>query len=212
MPKNVEIIFAGPNNGEYFDLISKISMKSYELPLNKIRISNIIQLYKIIVREKIDIAHSNGKGAGFQTRILSLLFQNTQFVHVHHGIHFIGRSVKNMVSILLEKCFSRLTTQVFVSNSELKKGLKHKISGINYAVINNCIHKINDQKGALSENDLPSDYILCVSRFDPIKNIELLVYAFSKICIKFSNLKLLIIGDAVNKYEVEYYKKIMDQE
>ena len=108
---------------------------------------SLFDLYKLIVfvkKNKIEIIHSHGKGAGILGRIIKV-FLRKPHIYTFHGIHTRCLSkFGKFIYILYENFTGWIDDEkIFVSSSEKEQALKLKISfGKNFSIINNATKKM----------------------------------------------------------------------
>lgn len=216
---NYEIYFAAPVEKPYgVKWLEKFgNEKLLELPHRSFSVKHFIRLIFFIKRNKIDIIHAHGKGAGIYARLAKIFTLRTYLVYTLHGLH-IANYTKSMkyIYIHLERVLGKLTNLfINVSNGEKQVCLDNKLFNASKSiVIYNAIEHDENNYPAKDELrrklNLPIDrfLILAVIRFNPQKNIR----AMLEIAQKFSDDKkfmFIIIGDGEEKSEIE--NRIIDE-
>ncbi len=211
--KNYEIYCAAPVEKPYgAQWLEKLgNEKLLELPHRSFSVKHLIRLIFFIKRNKIDIIHAHGKGAGIYARLAKVFTPKTYLVYTLHGLHIANytKSMKN-IYIFLERVLGKLTNIfINVSNGEKQVCLDNKLFNVSKSiVIYNAIE--NDEKNYPAKDELrrklnlPIDrfLILSVIRFNPQKNIT----AMLEIAQKLSNDKnymFILIGDGEEKSSIE---------
>jgi hypothetical protein len=125
----INIYTACPEDYPYWNLYSKVLGSDHliKIPHRKFRIGALLDLLHCLKKNKINIIHSHGKGAGIYSRFLSLL-TGISCIHTFHGIHIghYGRFKRNLY-LLIEKILSRFTKQyISVSKSEKQSVIESK--------------------------------------------------------------------------------------
>jgi glycosyltransferase involved in cell wall biosynthesis len=136
------------------------------------------RLVRLCSRERIDIVHSHGKGAGLYSRLLKLLRPSLRVVHTFHGVH-IGQypAPVRMLYLFVERWLSRRTDAfINVSNGERAECLRLRISmAAKSEVIPNGIPPLarsaNNAYTHLEADGRP--LILTLARFEYQKNMGL---------------------------------------
>ena len=109
---NYEIYFAAPVEKPYgVKWLEKFgNEKLLELPHRSFSIKHFIRLIFFIKRNKIDIIHAHGKGAGIYARLAKIFTLRTYLVYTLHGLH-IANYTKSMkyIYIHLERVLGKLT-------------------------------------------------------------------------------------------------------
>jgi glycosyltransferase involved in cell wall biosynthesis len=201
----VNLYIASPKDhpywGKYRDLVGLQNLVF--IPHRKFDISTLLSLSKFVVKNKINIIHSHGKGAGIYGRILALITR-TPCVHSFHGIH-IGEYnyFQEKIYLTLEKFLSVLTSQVIAtSKSEfdiflnLKICKKNKISTIYNGV------QIEDKAIIRSESlNAVCNQVFSMVRYTYQKNVEMQIEIAK--CLKDNNpdfrFDFLILGTGETK-------------
>ncbi|MGL4730046.1 MAG: glycosyltransferase [Clostridium sp.] len=119
----------------------------------------------------------------------------------------LNESYKKKVIDVLEKS----TSVVFVSNKLKNEALKHTNKLVDFHVIANGINKedIKQEKSKIVKKELNGDeYILIVGNLIKTKGIDYAIKAFANIENKYPNLKMIIIGDGLEK---ENLKKLCQE-
>jgi len=216
---NFDIYCAAPVENPYgqkwFERLGNTNF--LELPHRSFSVKHLIRLIFFIKRNKIDIIHAHGKGAGIYARLAKIFTRKTYLVYTLHGLH-IANYTKSMkyIYIYFERVLGKLTNLfINVSNGEKQVCLDNKLFNASKSmVIYNAIEQDENNYPAKDELrrklNLPIDrfLILAVIRFNPQKNIR----AMLEIAQKFSNDKkfmFIIIGDGEEKSEIE--NRIIDE-
>ena len=188
--------------------------KFLELPHRSFSVKYLIRLIFFIKRNKIDIIHAHGKGAGIYARLAKIFIPKTYLVYTLHGLH-IANYTKSMkyFYIFLERVLGKLTNLIInVSIGEKQVCLDNKLFNASKStVIYNAIE--NDENNYPAKDELrrklnlPIDrfLILSVIRFNPQKNIMAMLEIAQKVSAD-KNFIFIILGDGEEKSIVE--KKI----
>ena len=186
------------------------------IPFRKFHLSDLLKLKKIIKKEKINIVHSHGKGAGLYSRLLKILRGNTiKIVHTFHGLH-VGEYdiLKKSIYLFYEKLFSLLTDRfIHVSESEKKQFSGFGVGFNNKAtVIINGTPVIEEQDLCNNKSMILKKYpqlkkrkvVVSITRFDHPKNMWLAL----EIASLLPEYTFLWIGDGPDKKTLE--KKVQN--
>lgn len=200
---------ACPENGPYYDRLKLLSNdRILSIPSRKLRIGAIINLYKYIRRNKIDIIHGHGKGAGLYCRIISI-FYNIYAIHTPHGINQEKVSLSGKIYLSIEKKLSHLINSViYVSQTEsdYAKSIGMWI-GVKSKIIFNGTRVFSDEERCTLRakraelNWASHKVVITASRFDFQKN----TIEFCEIAAKFPKMIFAIIGDGAEKTKCEDY-------
>ncbi len=191
--------------------------KFFKLPYRSFSVKHLVRLICFIKRNKIDIIHAHGKGAGIYARLAKIFSPKTYLVYTIHGLH-IANYTKSMkyFYIFLEKVLGKLTNLfINVSNGEKQQCIDNKLfDEAKSIVIYNAIE--NDENNYPAKDELrrklnlPIDrfLILSVIRFNPQKNITAMLDIARKLS-EDKNFIFLLIGDGEEKSSTE--KKISER-
>jgi len=201
--KNVEKYIGIPTNGEYFKDLSESSDSVLSIPFRKFSINSFFEILALCRKEKIDIIHSHGRGAGFYSRLLKLF--GFKIIHTFHGVH-IEKSLAGRIKLVLDKLLVPLTDKfICVSVSEKLNAIKHKVTSIKKTEV---IHN-----GVIIPKDLvplnnSTVTIGTLSRLNFQKGLDLLIETISKLEAKNNiDFKILIGGSGELEKELKEKNK-----
>lgn len=177
LPSDFSVFIASPKEEPYYSKFSEVIGENnlINIPHRKFQGKAVIRLIYFCVKNKIDLIHSHGKGAGIYSRIISAL-TNRKCIHTFHGIHIPREStLSKLIYFLIERILSIFTNRaIAVSNGERETV--------------EALRLVPQSKLCVIENgvDFPeqinSDYnyhkpfrIVSVTRFDYSKNTELVI-------------------------------------
>ena len=199
-----DIYVAAPNDDPYFNLfIQELGKnKIIEIPHRKFSPKSLIYLRTFVKKNKIDLIHSHGKGAGIYSRPLSVITK-TKVIHTFHGLH-IGEYnfLQRKLYLLIEKILSFFTKNIIAcSDTETESINATKIAARS---------KIKTIYNGVAESKLRASFsetiiISTITRFDYPKNPnltgsiceELIKVAANK------NIKFIVIGEGEGRKEFE---------
>jgi glycosyltransferase involved in cell wall biosynthesis len=147
-----EFYFAMPETKDYVKLNKKNYIKISE---RKIKINDLIKIRNFIKRNKIDIVHSHGKGAGAIARLLRI-FDKFTCIHTFHGIHLQCHGFhKRFLYIIYENILGRLDDfKIFVSAGEREYARKNYIFfGKKNCVIYNSVEDRIKKNNYINSNE-----------------------------------------------------------
>lgn len=229
-----EIITAsGPFDQENINAYGEWKYKHYEIALTrKITplqdIKAVIQLYKIIKRENINIVHTHTPKAGL-VGMLAAFFARTKIrLHTVAGLQFTETSgLRKKILIASEKLTYKLAHQVmpnskgvfnYIVENNLCKPAKLKMLA-NGATIGINLNKYKRtaeiereaEKIKITAHISSADFICCfIGRLTKQKGIEELITAFKQILPVYPNVKLILLGryeqhlDPINEEYINY--------
>ena len=199
--RSIEPYIACPDDYPYWNRYKELlgTKKLTVIPHRKFRISCLLNLKKIVKKNKIHIIHSHGKGAGLYARLLALI-TNIPCVHTFHGIHIQEYSLIIRKSYLsIERLMSRLTKQLIsVSDSEAKLINDLNIcSAKKLNIIPNGVIIQNTYNTGPGNFDNQKHSIVHITRFDYPKNFDLIFDIFESLKNKevFKNIIFVVLGD-----------------
>jgi glycosyltransferase involved in cell wall biosynthesis len=194
---DLECYVACPDDFPYFERFVDIVGPAgfLQIPHRKFSFLALFNLILFIKRNRIDIIHSHGKGAGIYSRVLKF-FSNIKVVHTFHGFH-IGEY--GTLKLGIYKAYEKVSTLlsdalIFVSKGEFDAVNK----AINVKPMSKC-HVVYN--GVCSSSNLHSydfacrDSIVAVSRFDYQKNTIEFIEALKILSVGDSMPKVIILGD-----------------
>ncbi len=196
---NVSVIVF--NEGELREKLIKQGVYTELINENECNIfSLIIDIYSILKKRKIQLIHTHGIKenlvAGFAGK-----FANIRLIRTHHGKGMLGISSKY---VFLERMNAVFLTHRLISVSDdlkeflLSKGLPvQKITTIKNGI--KCLKNNNREFMSTLRWELgieSGDFIFgTVGRVSSVKNQKFLINSLPEIISKFSNVKIIIVGD-----------------
>ncbi len=214
-----EIYCAAPVEEPYgVKWLNELGREKYlVLPYRSFSTRYWIRLIFFIKKNKIDIIHAHGKGAGIYARLAKLFTPRVCLIYTFHGLHISHYSkVAKYLYILLERILGKFTNQfINVSNGEKQVCLENKLfSESKSTVIYNAIEKNTEIKLTKEELrrklNLPENKFIVISvvRFNLQKNIEGIL-EIAKIIASNQNILFFITGDGEEKDMIE--KRIKEE-
>lgn len=210
LSNGIDIYMAYPQEGKPYGVKWKKEerIKGYcEIPYRKFSIHDFLRLRNFIKRNRIDVIHSHGNGAGIYSRLLKLTCPYIKVVHTFHGISDVYSSkIKLYISYFIGRILSPLAdTYIAVSNGEKKMAIeRHFSKDRNTKVIYNGIAERDCEK---SKRQTGTIEIVTLSRFDYQKNMQ----AMFRIAERVKNLPVHFtwVGDGEEREELE--KKVQEE-
>ncbi len=223
-PKHIDLIFQNlfyryhisiaapieePYGTKWFKQMGKANY--IELPHRKFSIIKFFKLRTFVKKNKIQIIHAHGKGAGIYARLLKLLFiPNVKVIFTLHGFHIDAYNLlQKKAYLLLEKSLSILTDLfINVSQGELNICLENNIYKKSKAkVIYNAIPQIEPHTDKITLRkrlSLPENNILILSltRFSYMKNIEATI-DIAELLKDENKYIFILVGDGEEKIFIE---------
>jgi glycosyltransferase involved in cell wall biosynthesis len=203
-PNEVEVVVAGPRDGVFFDRFQDLGVTMVELPLSRLGVRHMPIAMRLIREHEVDIVHTHGKGPGLYGR-LAAGWLRIPAIHTFHGIHYGSYSpVGQSLYLVLERRLSRLSHAIInVSATQEAEGLALRLfQQAQGAVVVNGID-VDEMDRSLAQSSIgretlglgPDDFVIgCVSRWDPVKRIEILLQAVGRLSVELPRLVLLLVG------------------
>ena len=182
------------------DKYINIDFKKYlQISERKISPVDILRLIIFVRKNRINIIHAHGKGAGVIGRIIKIFLQKP-LIYTFHGIHTdcLVR-VKKIFYIIYENLTGWIDDEkIFVSLSEINQAKNSKIIiGNNFKIINNATKNNNLKNNNLKNNnklfgiDNNKKNIISVCRLVDQKNI----FEIFKIARNLNSYNFIVLGD-----------------
>lgn len=210
-----EITVAVPDDGDDYPKIQEAAADMLNLSLKPYSLKSLWTLRNYVVKHKIELVHSHGKGAGMYGRPLKWLCPGIKVVHTFHGIYLerYGALLKKVYCTI--EHILRRWTDVFicVSNSEREEALRlgfafeKRIKVIENGVDLTLFQKAVAHKEAfLDEYSFPMDTCLigCVARLEAMKGHDCLIQAFERVSRLYPKCRLVLVGDGPDRMAVEH--------
>jgi len=179
-------------------------------------IATIVQLWRLIRRERPDVVHTHTAKAGFVGRVAAWLAGVPVIVHTYHGHVFAGYfgPTKTRVFLWLERLCARLSSKIITLSAGLKRELSevyHVTSPDHIAVIElgfelDALAKVGRHVGSFrAQHIIPADAPLVgiVGRLVPIKNHALFLQTAQCIHQRLPDACFAIVGDGECRAELE---------
>ena len=213
-----EIFIAAPLNKPYgFKWKNLLGENNFfELPFRSFRITKLFKLIVFIKKNKIEIVHAHGRGAGIYSRLAKMFSSNFISIYTFHGFHIQQyKSTGQKFYLLVERFLSRFTDLfINVSHGERNVCLSHKIFNKSKSVVvYNAIKEIKKpvlNKVELKNNlNLPDNKFIVISviSFNIPKNVPLII-SIAKHLPENNNILFILIGDGKQKKHIEKIVRI----
>jgi glycosyltransferase involved in cell wall biosynthesis len=198
-------VIGAPCDGIFFDRFRDRGLEVVEFPLSHLGARHFHLTRRLIARFGIDVVHTHGKGPGFYGRLVAR-WMGVPAIHTFHGLHYSGYSpLARSLYLALERLLSRWShTIINVSRSQHLEGLGLRLFRPEQSVVIVNGVDIEDIERIQLESPLRREslglsaahiVIGCISRFDPVKRIELLVEVLRRLKGRFPRLALVLVGD-----------------
>ncbi len=210
-----ENILICPSSGNIQKKISELGIKIYILEMIR-EISffkdfkDILQIRKIIKKEKPNILFLHSSKAGALGRIVGIGIKNLKVIYNPHGWAFTMNcsEKKKRIYALIERFLSIFTYKIInISKDEYKKALERKIPEEKMAIIENGIN-IEKYKENKKIKFLDKYVIGFVGRLSEQKNPLFLIEIAKELLKKEKNFLFYIVGDG--ELKEKFIKKICE--
>ena len=199
-----DFFLAIPDSGTLASSLHENCSCAVNIPADQFSIPSAFRLIMFILKKKINIIHSHGKGGGVYTRFIKMVLPSIKVIHTFHGIHYekYGKFKKLLYKIYENISVDLNTTKVFVSGSEQRKLETFLGRGVSGA----CIIP-NGTKPRFQACDVVAKYtsmpsrtcIAFVGRLDPIKNVMSVLELAKVLNSKELLFRIQVIGDGEQK-------------
>jgi len=221
LPKGeFEVVVGAPRDGIFFERFQALGLRVVEFPQRRLGLGHLLLAIRLIRQFDIAIVHSHGKGPGLYGR-LAAWWTGTSAVHTFHGIHYANYSrMGRWLYLALERQLSRFSrTIINVSASQSVEGLGLRLfrAEQNAVVINGIAPEeigramsaspVRRESLALTADDV---VLGCVSRFDPIKRLEVLLAAVQRLAGPLPRVTLLLVGSGTEEDRIRRLTFEMD--
>ena len=199
-----QVVVAAPRDGVFFDRFRELGVTMVELPVSRLGARHLPLARRLVREHRIHIVHSHGKGPGLYGR-LAARAAGIPAVHTFHGIHYGSYPwLGQQLYLALERRLSRVThTVINVSRSQEAEGLALRLfrreqsvvvfNGIDVEEMDHALQQVPIRRETLGLT--AGDFVLgCVSRWDPVKRLEILLQALRRLASRVPGVALLLVG------------------
>ncbi|RME40031.1 MAG: glycosyltransferase family 1 protein [Planctomycetota bacterium] len=156
---------------------------------------------RLLRRERFDLLHTHGSVIGVIGRTAALLARTPVVIHQVHGFHHHEHMAawKRRLFILVERMMAQCTDRLlFQTEADLLECRRRRIAPARKCVwIGNGIDLSRFRPAKRAPNDPP--VVLCVARFEPVKNHEMLFEAVRILYERGMRFRLLLAGEGVEQ-------------
>lgn len=205
LPKDeFDVVVGAPRDGIFFERFQGLGLRVVEFPRSRVGLGHLLLAIRLIRQFDIAVVHTHGKGPGLYGR-LAAWWAGAAAVHTFHGIHYANYSpLGRWLYLWIERLLSRLSrTIINVSASQSVEGLGLGLFKAEQNAV--VVNGIAPEEIARAMADSPvrretlaltaDDVVLgCISRFDPIKRLEVLLAAVQRLAAAFPRVTLLLVG------------------
>jgi len=200
-----ELVVGAPRDGILFERFRELGVEVVELPRRRLSTPHFRLTRDAISRFRVEVVHTHGKGPGLYGRAVAR-WMGMPAIHTFHGLHYAGYSrLGRHVYLALERRLARWThTIINVSRSEHLEGLGLRLFRPEQSVV--IVNGVDIQETERALLDSPirreslgltaADFVIgCISRFDRVKRMELLVDVLGRLRTRLPRLVLILVGD-----------------
>lgn len=205
LPKDeFELIIGAPRDGAFFDRFRELGLHVVELPHRRLGAAHVALTRRAISRFGVDVVHTHGKGPGLYGRATAR-WMRVPAIHTFHGLHYADYGpMTRPLYFALERRLSRWSRFVIsVSRSGHLEGLGLRLFRPEQSVVIVNGVDVEENERLLLESPMrreslglsAADLVIgCVSRFDPVKRIDLLVDMLGRLTERFPRVALVLVG------------------
>jgi glycosyltransferase involved in cell wall biosynthesis len=199
-----DVVVGAPRDGIFFERFQALGLRVVEFPRRRLGLGHLLLAIRLIRQFNIVVVHTHGKGPGLYGRVAAW-WTGVSAVHTFHGIHYANYSpIGRWLYLALERRLSRLSrTIINVSASQSVEGLGLRLfrAEQNAVVVNGIapeeISRVMSESPVSRESlALTADDVVlgCITRFDPIKRLEVLLAALQQLGGRLPRVTLLLVG------------------
>lgn len=176
------------------------------ISLKKTRLRNAIpSLINYLRNNQIDVIITGGEIPNAIIVLIVKIFSLKIKTIISHHNYFVGEHNSILSKLITRYCYNLSDTVVSVSFGITQLLQKYKVKAQLIKTIYNPVNiaEINIKGNVNVDVSIPKNYLIFVGRLAQIKNLELLLDAFSIVKKTYPDLSLLIVGDGDMKKLLE---------
>lgn len=175
--ENIKFYVAAPKGAPYKSEFERLVSQNnfFLLPYRKFKVGSFLKLLAFVHKNKINILHSHGKGAGVYSRLVKMVMPKIKVVHTLHGYHDGNYgSIQKKVYALLEGFFSIFTNKIInVSEGERNAFINSvRVKFAKCIVIPNGVEDLKKHINPKNEEGKGGFKICYLSRPEYQKNVD----------------------------------------
>lgn len=217
--KEYDCVVITPPDGEYYTRYQEAHIPVYAVSVRSLNPFVIFFISRIIKKEKPDIVHTHGKGAGIYGRASAWLL-GIPCIHTMHGVHVQEhlRFVR-FFYCFLEKRLARITKKIVaVSEGEQKESMRFGISSNKLCIIHNGIDfeqycadsMVKEQTRKTLGIPNYAILIIGVGRNVFQKNFQEFVDIIASVKVHTPNIAAILVGDGNEREDIQTLVKKND--
>jgi glycosyltransferase involved in cell wall biosynthesis len=155
-----------------------------------------------IIKNKITLIHSHGRGAGVYSRLAGF-FTNTPIVHTYHGLYLEGKFKFHSKFLILFEIFLNILSSrlIYVSESESQYSKKMGVFCKNKSLIISNGVKLSELKYNKPFNR--TKQLITVTRLESEKGNLILIDLIYELFKLNSSINVLVVGDGPERETIE---------
>ncbi len=157
----------------------------------------IIEVYRIVKKERPDIIHVHSAKGGIIGRIAGRILK-IKVIYTPHAFSYLSaeNKIKQKLFLLIERFFSKGNVYILATSiSEKSRAIDEVGFDLKHAFhVDNAINSIKTIPDLSLPIAIPKNYICTVGRPSYQKNIELMIEVFSKINESRKDIHLVVMG------------------
>ncbi len=199
-----EVVIAAPRDGLVFDQFQALGLEVVERPIPHLNPWQLLTTVRLLRERAIDVVHTHGKGAGFHGHMAAHRL-GIPTIHTFHGIHYTSypRWIQPLYLGLERRLARRTHTIINVSAAQEAEGLALGlfrpeqsavvVNGIDVEEFDRASREspVRRESLGLGADDL---VIGCVSRFDPVKRLDVLLHVVHRLKDRLPRVTLILVG------------------
>ncbi len=209
-----KVAVAAPDDGDYYPWFRQQAAGMLKVSLKPYSFRSLWKIRCYIRKNRIELVHSHGKGAGMYARPLKLLCPGIKVVHTFHGVYIEEYGVLlRAIYCQIERRLRHWTDHfICVSQSERKEAMRLRFADRKRtSVICNGVEPEHFQGVIINRNQYLKEFgfpqnaylIGCVARLEQMKGHQYLLSAFAKLIKKHPQCRLVLVGDGPERESIE---------
>lgn len=204
LPKNISVYLVCPDGEPFGDSWRKNERIKDILciPYRRLSINSLFKLRYFVKKHNISIIHSHGRGAGFYSRLLKLLYPKCKVIHTYHGLNNNLSFLKKIIYYGIEYIFSYLTNlSINVSEGEKQIAKSNYILNEKKSVV---VYNGTKDHGHIHQpiGDHTEIKVISITRFSYPKNMKSSL-RIAKALRGYGNIKFVWVGDGEDRILLE---------
>ena len=208
---HLNIYIAAPAGHHFSDKFKQIGKSFLAIPHRSFSLKTYLCLLIFVFKNKIDIIHSHGLGAGIYSRLLSIT--GKPIYHSFHGVHHPSK-LKSYLKTKINSWLRYFTTNFIVnSTDELISAKKLNLISSKFKLIGNGINlALYEEKKLQNINNFHSSWkkqnneiiLGTLTRFDRQKGNDILIRHFRQLINEIGlHYKLVLAGEGSERNNIE---------